>query len=142
MFVQVALQGESLSTALANVRLAAGVCLYMSSKVRLICKSFAANRARKRLFTCMSAYVPLQQPWAAETLPAVRALTALAVCPHVHAVSGHRDVHLFTVRTLSGLLVRYTTMGLTMPCKVAGRAIPLPAFTADVIVLLAVAEVR
>lgn len=52
----------------------------------------------------MRSDVALQEPWPGKGLAAVRALAALTVRADVHGEGGHRDVHLVTMGTASGLL--------------------------------------
>lgn len=135
VFVEVALQGECLSASLTNVGFAGGMRLNMSAQVGLIGEGLIAYRTLERFLSSVSAYVTLQEPWTTETFTTVRTLTALAVCPDVHAVGRHGDVHLVAVRTLSGLLVRDAAVSLAMTGQVAGSAVTFSTFRTDVRVL-------
>lgn len=141
MLVEVAFEGEGLAAPLADVRLAAGVRLYVSPQVGLVGERLPADGAGEGLLARVGSYVSLQQPGSAEALPAVGALAALAVRPHVHAVGRHRHVHLVAVRTFARLLVGHTSVGLPVSRQVARGAVPLAALAADVVVLR-VADVR
>ena len=81
----------------------------------------------------MCADMTLQQPRSAEALAAVLALAALVVRAHVHAVSGHGNVHFVAMRALPGLLVADAAVRLAVTRQVARCAVPLAAFGADVV---------
>ena len=85
----------------------------------------------------MRAHVTLEQPRSTEFLTAVPTFTALCVRPHVHTVGGHGDVHLFAMWTLPRFLVCSCPVGLSVPGKIAARAVTLTALHADVSVQLA-----
>lgn len=66
------------------------------------------------LHTCMRPDVPLQQPRSRKRFTAVRTLTVLIVCPHMHRKCRHGNVNFITNWTTSGFLVLQWSMGLTV----------------------------
>jgi len=62
VLVEVRLQRERLSAALARVQLERRVSLHVSAQVGAIGERFAAVRAAERLLAGVRAQVPLQQP--------------------------------------------------------------------------------
>lgn len=133
MLVEVALERKRLATAATHEGLGGRVRLDVGAQVGLVGERLGALGALERFLACVRTDVSLQQPGSREALAAEGALAALAVRAHVHREGRHGHVHLGAVRTLASLLVSHAAMRLSVPRKVARRAVPLPALRARIV---------
>lgn len=133
MLVEVALERERLAAAATHERLGGRVRLDVGAQVGLVGEGLGALGALEGLLARVSADVSLQQPGPREALATEGTLAALAVRAHVHREGRHGHVHLGAVRTLARLLVCHAAVRLSVPRKVAGRAVPLPTLWARVV---------
>lgn len=106
-------------------------------KTRGATNSSTFGQRYRRCFTCVRAYVPLQQPRPGEALAAIVALAALIVGPHMHAEGGHADVDLVAVRAPSGLLIAQRPVRLSVSSQIwRGRVLLAAVRTLVVLVVL------
>ena len=115
MLVEITLEGERLTASAAYVGLVRGVGLDVRAQVGLVCERLSALLAGEGFLAGVGADVALQQPGSGELLTAVRALAALVVCPHMHAIGRHGHVYFVTVRAFAGFLVTHAPVRLSVP---------------------------
>ena len=105
MFVEVTFESKGFATASTYVWLVCRVCLNVRTQVGLVSERLVTLRATEGLLARVCTNMALEEPGSGEPLATIGTLTALIVCPYVHAVGRHGDVDLVTVRALTCFLV-------------------------------------
>ena len=115
----------------------------MGTQIRLVGEGFVADCALEGFFTCMSTYVPLQQPWPREALATVMALAPLIMCPDVHAERRHTNIHLVAMWTPPCFLIAKGPMRLSVSGQIGGGRVLFTAIrTLVVLVILGLGRLR